>query len=140
MECYDTFVTADFVESFDFSGVDFIVDAIDTTSAKIALAVKAQKLGIPMIASMGTGNKLDPMAFEITDIYKTSVCPLARVMRTELRKRGVSHLTVLYSKEEPRKPFSDDLRTPASISFVPPVAGMIIAGDVIKSLALLLED
>ena len=144
VECYDTFVTADFVESFDFSGVDFIVDAIDTTSAKIALAVKAQKLGIPMIASMGTGNKLDPHAFEITDVYKTSVCPLARVMRTELRKRGVTHLTVLYSKEEPRKPsfapeFAEKGNTPprippASISFVPSAAGLMIASHVVKKI------
>lgn len=144
VECFDDFVTASYVESFDFSGVDFIVDAIDTTSAKIALAVKAEALGIPMIASMGTGNKLDPMAFEVTDIYKTSVCPLARVMRTELRKRGVSHLTVLYSKEEPRKPdFAPEYiekgdtpprMPPASISFVPSAAGLMIASHVVKKL------
>ena len=144
VECCDTFVTADFVESFDFSGVDFIVDAIDTTSAKIALAVKAERLGIPMIASMGTGNKLDPHAFEITDIYKTSVCPLARVMRTELRKKGVAHLTVLYSKEEPRRPNfvtehaekgdTPPRVPPASISFVPSAAGLMIAAHVVKKL------
>lgn len=124
---------------FDLSQYDFIVDAVDMVSAKIELAVLANSLSVPIISSMGTGNKLDPTAFEITDLFKTSVCPLARVMRRELNKRGVKKLRVLYSKEEPRKPFSDDARTPASISFVPPVAGMIIAGDVIKSLALL-ED
>ena len=148
VESYDVFVTPEYVESFDFSGVDFIVDAIDTVSAKLALAVRAEKLGIPMIASMGTGNKLDPSAFVITDIYKTSVCPLARVMRGELRKRGVKSLTVLYSKEEPRKiqlPIgtaeeNHGKHPPASISFVPATAGLLIAAHVTNTIINKRED
>ena len=125
---------------FDFSDCDYVIDAIDTVSAKIALIMKAQREGAKIISSMGTGNKLDPTAFEITDIYKTSVCPLARVMRTELKKRGVRRLKVLYSKEEPIKAtVSDDSlpktrHAPASIAFVPSTAGLIIAGEVIKDL------
>jgi tRNA A37 threonylcarbamoyladenosine dehydratase len=140
VEAYDVFVTPEYVEQIDFDGVDFIVDAIDTVSAKLALATRAEKLGIPMIASMGTGNKLDPSAFIITDIYKTSVCPLARVMRTELRKRGVKGLDVLYSKEEPKKiQIADDgtnhgKHPPASISYVPATAGLLIASHVINTL------
>lgn len=116
---------------------DYIVDAIDTISAKIDIAVRAKEMGIPLISSMGTGNKLDPARFEITDIYKTSVCPVCRVMRRELKKRGVERLKVLYSAEEVRKPIesADGGRTPASISFVPSVAGLIIAGEVIRELA-----
>lgn len=112
---------------------DYIIDAIDNVSAKIALAVHCAELGIPLIASMGTGNKLDPTRFRVSDISKTSVCPLARVMRYELRKRGVEKLKVLWSDEAPIKP-ADGERTPASISFVPPVGGMIIAGEVIKDI------
>lgn len=118
-------------EEFNLSQYDYIVDAIDNVTAKIDLAVKAQELGIPIIASMGTGNKLDPTAFKITDIYKTDTCPLCRVLRRELKARGVKKLKVLYSTETPK---NDGERTPASISFVPSVAGLIIAGEVIKDL------
>ena len=140
------FVTPEIIESFDFSSYTYVVDAIDTVSAKIALAVRCEALGIPLISSMGTGNKLDPTQFEITDIYKTSVCPLARVMRGELKRRGVRSLKVLYSKETPRKPLdispesadpcekSSKKATPASISFVPSAAGLIIAGEVIRNI------
>lgn len=116
---------------FDLSQYDYIVDAIDNVTAKIDLAIKAQELNIPIISSMGTGNKLDPTAFKITDIYKTDTCPLCRVMRKELKAKGVKKLKVLYSTEIPK---NDGERTPASISFVPSVAGLIIAGEVIKGL------
>ena len=112
---------------------DYVIDAIDNVSAKISLAVHCAELGIPLISSMGTGNKLDPTRFRVTDISKTSVCPLARVMRYELRKRGIAKLKVLWSDEVPIKP-QDGEKTPASISFVPPVGGMIIAGEVIKDI------
>lgn len=118
-------------EEFNLSQYDYIVDAIDNVTAKIDLAVKAEQLGIPIISSMGTGNKLDPAAFKVSDIYKTSVCPLCRVMRTQLKKRGVKKLKVVYSEEMPK---TDGERTPASISFVPPAAGLIIAGEVIKNI------
>ncbi|MBQ3547304.1 MAG: tRNA threonylcarbamoyladenosine dehydratase [Clostridia bacterium] len=118
---------------FDFSKYDYVIDAIDNVTAKIELAVKCQQTKTPIISSMGTGNKLDPTQFQITDIYKTSVCPLAKVMRYELKKRGVNKLKVLYSKEEPIKN-QLDLRTPMSISFVPSAAGLIIAGEVIKDI------
>ena len=145
---HTTFVTAETVGEMDLSAFDYIIDAIDTVSAKIALAVKAEQNGIPIISSMGTGNKLDPTRFEISDIYKTSVCPLARVMRSELRRRGVKSLKVLYSTEEPRPLAWQDEQTesatpcnekrakmpPASISFVPAAAGLIIAGEVIKNI------
>ena len=126
----------------DFSQFDFVVDAVDTVSAKIEIVLRCQAAEVPLISSMGTGNKLDPTAFEVTDIYKTSVCPLARVMRSELKKRGVKKLKVLYSKEEPIKPKNLGTEAtqgrrsvPASVSFVPSVAGLIIAGEVVKSLA-----
>ena len=128
-------------DSFDFSSYDYVIDAIDTVSSKIALILKAQDAGVKIISSMGTGNKLDPTKFLIADIFKTSVCPLARVMRSELRKRGVKQLKVLYSKEEPIKALASDESTPktrhapASIAFVPSVAGLIIAGEVIRELA-----
>ena len=118
---------------FDFSKYDYVVDAIDNVTAKIELAVKCQESGTPLIASMGTGNKLDPTKFEVADIYKTSVCPLAKVMRYELKKRSVKKLKVLYSKEGPIKNQIDP-RTPMSISFVPSSAGLIIAGEVIKDI------
>lgn len=121
----------------DISSYDYVVDAIDTVSSKITLIEDAERCGIPIISCMGTGNKLDPTRFEITDIYKTSVCPLARVMRRELKARGIKRLKVLYSREEPIKPQNSDnsdARVPGSVSFVPPVAGMIIAGEVIKDL------
>ena len=120
-------------ERFNFSKYDYVVDAIDNVTAKIELAVKCQESNTPLISSMGTGNKLDPTKFEVSDIYKTSVCPLAKVMRYELKKRGVKKLKVLYSKEEPIKN-SVDPRTPMSISFVPSSAGLIIAGEVIKDI------
>ena len=121
---------------FDFSTYDYVVDAVDTVTAKIEIIVNAKKAGVPVISCMGTGNKLSPTLFEIEDIYKTSVCPLAKVMRRELKKRGIEKLKVLYSKEEPIKQDVDsgEKPTPASISFVPPVAGLIIAGEVIKDL------
>ena len=109
-----------------------VVDAIDTVSAKIELIVRAEREGIPVISSMGTGNKLDPTAFEVERIEKTSVCPLAKVMRRELKKRGISGVKVVYSKEEPVRQIERGV--PASVSFVPPVAGMILAGEVIKDL------
>lgn len=119
--------------------VSYIVDAIDTVTAKIELVMRADKLNIPIISSMGTGNKLDPTRFEVADIYKTSVCPLAKVMRKELKVRGIKKLKVVYSKEEPinvdnETDSSSKKRVPASISFVPSVAGLIIAGEVIKDI------
>ena len=129
------FYTPENADSIDLSQFDYIVDAIDMVTAKIELALRAQGAGVPIISCMGTGNKLDPTAFEVSDIFKTSVCPLCRVMRKELKERGVKRLKVVYSKEEPITPKeTDDKRTPASISFVPPVAGMILAGEVIKDL------
>lgn len=119
------------------SSIDYIVDAIDTVTAKIELVLQAKKLNIPIISSMGTGNKLDPTKFQISDIYKTSVCPLAKVMRKELRFRNIDSLKVLYSKEEPIKTNNigeNGKAIPASISFVPSVAGLIIASEVIKDL------
>ena len=118
--------------------VDYIVDAVDTVTAKIELVMRANKKNIPIISSMGTGNKLDPTKFEVTDIYKTSICPLAKVMRKELRVRGIKELKVVYSKEEPIKPDEtkciDKKQVPGSISFVPSVAGLIMAGEVIKDI------
>ncbi len=119
------------------SSLDYIVDAIDTVTAKIELVVRAKEFGIPIISSMGTGNKFDPTMFEVTDIYKTSVCPLAKVMRKELRARNIDKLKVVYSKEEPFKSGvigENGKQIPASIAFVPSVAGMIIAGEVVKDI------
>lgn len=126
-------------DDFDFTQYDYVIDAVDTVSAKIELVMKAQTAGTPIICSMGAGNKLDPTAFEVADLYATSVCPLARVMRTELRKRGVKKLKVVYSKEPPITPLPSDeecgKRTvPGSTAFVPSVAGLIIAGEVIKDI------
>ena len=123
--------------------VDYIVDAIDTVTAKLALAVYAKEQNIPIISCMGTGNKLHPELFEITDISKTSVCPLCKVMRKELKNRGITHLKVLYSKEKPIAMSGKDTgedkgmrrSLPGSISFVPPVAGLFIAGEVIREIA-----
>ncbi|MGL5244086.1 MAG: tRNA threonylcarbamoyladenosine dehydratase [Sarcina sp.] len=154
VEIIQTFVTPDNLEDLIPSNIDYIVDAIDTVSAKIALAVYCEKNDIPLMSSMGTGNKLDPTQFKVTDIYKTKVCPLAKVMRYELKRRGVKKLKVVYSEELPRKPKVEDVVTcktgcvctggtkkctskrqiPGSISFVPPVAGMIIGAEVIKDL------
>lgn len=117
--------------------IDYVVDAVDTVTAKIELVIRANKLNIPIISSMGTGNKLDPTKFEVTDIYKTSVCPLAKVMRKELKNRGIKKLKVVYSKEDPIKTnIIQQKPVPASISFVPSVAGLIIAGEVIKDIIL----
>ena len=118
-------------DSFDFKKYDYIVDAVDNVTAKIDIICKAKEAETPVISSMGTGNKLDPTAFRIADIEKTKVCPLAKVVRKELRNRGVRGVKVVYSEEEPLKSGN---RTPASISFVPSCAGLIIAGEVIKDL------
>ena len=129
---------------FDFSEYVYVVDAIDTVTGKIEIIVQAQKAGVPAISSMGAGNKLNPADFEVCDIYKTSVCPLAKVMRGELRKRGIKKLKVVYSKETPLTPlrseelYNDDnvrRQIPGSVAFVPSVAGLIIAGEVLKDLA-----
>ncbi len=131
LEQYCVFYTPQNADEFDLSKYDYIIDAIDTVSSKIELAVRAKELSVPIISCMGTGNKLDASKFEVSDIYKTSVCPLCRVMRRELSKRGVDKLKVVYSKQPPITPKDEDKRSPASISFVPPVAGMILAGEVI---------
>ena len=114
----------------DFAQYDYVIDAIDTVTAKIGIIMKCKEVGTPVISSMGTGNKLNPAMFEITDIYKTKVCPLARVMRKELKRRGVESLKVVYSQEE----VVTTARTPASISFVPSVAGLLIASEVVKDI------
>ena len=139
IRCINKFVLPENIYEFDFSAYSYVADAIDTVSGKLAIIEKAYSEGIPVISSMGTGNKLDPTKFEITDIYKTSVCPLARVMRYELKKRGVKKLKVLYSKEEPVKPSFAEINEkgkaiPGSISFVPPAAGLIVASEIIKDL------
>ena len=115
---------------------DYVVDCVDTVTAKIEIIMRAKKIGVPVISSMGTGNKLDPTRFEISDIYKTKVCPLAKVMRKELKSRGIDSLKVVYSKEEPIKTDlnKDGERVPGSISFIPSVAGLTIAGEVIKDI------
>ena len=115
--------------------ISYIVDSVDNVTAKIELVERAKRMQIPIISCMGTGNKLDPTKFEVSDIYKTSVCPLAKVMRKELRKRNIDSLKVVYSKEEPIKnDYMENQRVPGSISFVPSVAGLIIAGEVIKDI------
>lgn len=127
-------------DQFDFSQYSYVVDAVDTVTAKIQLVLEAQEAGVPIISSMGTGNKLYPQMLEVADIYKTSVCPLAKVMRRELKKRGVKKLKVVYSKEEPLTPQGEVAdagsrrAVPGSTAFVPPVAGMILAGEVIRDL------
>lgn len=152
---FKTFYTPDTAGEFDFTKYDYIVDAIDTVTGKIALVMNAKEAGVPIISSMGAGNKVDPTAFEVADIYKTSVCPLAKVMRHELKKRGVRKLKVVYSKEEAIKPIDDMAiscktncicppgtarkcterrQVPGSNAFVPSVVGLIIAGEVIKDL------
>lgn len=145
LQTHKVFYSPETSHMFDFSQYDHIVDAIDSVTGKIELAVQADRSGTPLISSMGAGNKTDPTAFEVADIYKTSVCPLARVMRHELKKRGIKRLKVVYSKEQPVTPFSDPAadeelkgtsrrQTPGSNAFVPPVAGLIIAGEVIKDI------
>ena len=152
---YCTFYSPETAAQFDFSQYDYIIDAIDTVTGKIELVLQAQASGVPIISSMGAGNKLDPTAFEVADIYKTSMCPLAKVMRYELRRRGVKHLKVVYSKEQPMTPQQDgeaSCRTgcicppgtarkctqrrqvPGSTAIVPSAVGLIIAGEVVRDL------
>ena len=142
---YRTFFLPETATQFDFSQYDYVVDAIDTVSGKIQLVLQAKDAGVPIISSMGAGNKIHPELFEIADIAKTSVCPLAKVMRQELRKRGVNHLKVVYSKEVAMKPAQDSEAlpeaeqgtkrlAPGSNAFTPSVAGLLIAGEVIRDL------
>lgn len=136
---HDCFFLPENSDRFDFTQYDYIADAVDTVTAKIELVLKAQRENVPIISSMGTGNKLSPAMLEVSDIYKTSVCPLARVMRQELKKRGVKKLKVVYSKEEPIKARAADGEThgrniPASAVFVPGAAGLIIASEIVKGL------
>ena len=143
VDTYETFVLPDNVETVFREQPDYVIDAIDTVTAKLAVIEYALEREIPVISSMGTGNKLHPELFEITDISKTSVCPLCRVMRRELKARGIAHLKVVYSKEKPvdtsgRETGEDPgarRSVPGSISFVPPAAGLLIAGEVIRELA-----
>ena len=172
VEVYRCFYLPETQDEFDFRNYDYVVDAVDTVTAKIALVMQAKEAGTPIISSMGAGNKLNPAEFEVTDIYKTSVCPLAKVMRRELKKRGVKKLKVVYSKEEPLTPMESTVQgelagenasvsdstgvvaesqkaevsgqefkaakrraTPGSTAFVPSVAGLIIASEVVKDLA-----
>ena len=153
---HNCFFLPENAEEFPFEEYDYVVDAVDTVTAKIALVMKCKEMDVPIISSMGAGNKLDASAFRVTDIYKTKVCPLAKVMRRELKKRGVKKLKVVYSEEEPIRPMEDTSdncstetvcqdgveykaanrrSTPGSVAFVPSVAGLIIAGEVIKDLA-----
>ncbi len=128
---YRTFFLPDKAEEFDFARYDYVVDAIDTVTGKLALIMEAKQAGTPVISSMGAGNKLDASAFEVADIYQTSVCPLAKVMRRELKKRGVRKLKVVYSREQP----VSSSRPPGSNAFVPAAAGLILAGEVVKDLS-----
>ncbi len=153
---HNCFFLPENADKFPFDEYDYIIDAVDTVTAKISIIMKANELGIPVISSMGAGNKLDPTAFMVADIYKTRVCPLAKVMRRELKKRGVKKLKVVYSEEQPTRPIEDmsiSCRTncicppgaehkcterrdiPGSVAFVPSVVGLIIAGEVIKDIA-----
>lgn len=141
VRAYQCFYMPETAEQFDFSQYDYVVDAVDTVTAKIEIVMQAKQHNVPVISSMGAGNKLDPTRFEVADIYKTSVCPLARVMRRELKKRGVKKLKVVYSKEEAMTPLvqlSDESKKviPGSSAFVPSVAGLIIAGEVVKDLSI----
>ena len=141
VRAYNTFFMPETEDEFDFTQYDYVVDAIDTVKGKLALIEKADRAGVPIISSMGAGNKLHPELFELADIYKTSVCPLARVMRTELRKCGIKKLKVVYSKEPPVRPVKksqeDTVRRdiPGSTAFVPSAAGLIIAGEVVRNIA-----
>jgi len=139
---YRCFFLPENAGQFPFGEYDYVVDAVDTVAAKIELVLKARAAGVPVISSMGAGNKLDASAFRVADIYQTSVCPLARVMRRELKKRGVKQLKVVYSQEMPLMPASGGetppegrRAVPGSVAFVPSVAGLIIAGEVVKDLA-----
>ena len=148
VEAHRCFYLPENKDTFDFSKYTYVVDAVDTVAAKIALVLQAQEAGTPIISSMGAGNKLNPAEFEVADIYKTTVCPLAKVMRKELKQRGVKKLKVVYSKEEAIKPVLEITETaedgstmikkrstPGSIAFVPSVVGLIIASEVIKDIA-----
>ncbi|MGN0299294.1 MAG: ThiF family adenylyltransferase [Lachnospiraceae bacterium] len=138
---YRCFYLPETKDTFDFSAYDYVVDAIDTVAGKISLVMQAKETGVPIISSMGAGNKLNPAEFEVADIYNTSVCPLAKVMRRELKKRGVKALKVVYSKEEPKMPLTEyteegvsKRKIPGSTAFVPSVVGLIIASEVVKDL------
>ena len=137
---YKTFYTPETAAQFDFTRYDYVVDAIDTVTGKLALVMQALEAGTPVISSMGAGNKLDPARFEVADIYKTTVCPLARAMRRELKKRGVKHLKVVYSREPAMTPVggteeSASRPVPGSTAFVPAAAGLILAAEVVKDLS-----
>ncbi len=136
---HPVFYTPETAHLFDFSQYDYIADAIDTVAGKIQLVEASVEANVPMISAMGAGNKLDPTAFRVADLSKTKGCPLARVMRVELRKRGINHLKVVYSEEAPRTPAATDeqsgkRQTPGSTAFVPPVVGLIMAGEIVKDL------
>ena len=141
--CHQLFFNAETAAQFDFTRYDYIVDAIDTVTGKLALVEKAVAANTPIICCMGTGNKLDPSRFEVADISKTTMCPLARIMRKELGKRGIKHLKVVYSKEEALTPTGWEeeaaaigkRQIPGSVSFVPGAAGLVLAGEVIKDIA-----
>lgn len=143
VETRESFYLPENADDFLLETYDYVIDAVDTVSAKLELAVRCEKAGVPLISSMGAGNKLDPTRFVVTDIYRTSVCPLARVMRRELKARGVKKLKVVYSTEEARKPKEGLLNqeekgsrraVPGSVAFVPSVAGLIAAGEVVRDL------
>lgn len=144
--CHKCFYLPENSSEFEFDKYDYVVDAIDTVTAKIDIIMKCKELGVPIISSMGTGNKLDPTRVQVTDIYKTEIDPLAKVMRRELKKRGLKKLKVVYSNEEPIKPDPEEIRAelessgsskrtvPGSTAFVPPVAGLVIAREVVMDL------
>ena len=139
VKTFKTFYLPETADLFDFSEYDYVVDAIDTVTGKLTLIENAKAAGVPIISSMGAGNKVNPAAFEVADIYKTSICPLAKVMRHECKKRGIKSLKVVYSKEEPRTPLEliqegSRRSIPGSTAFVPSVAGLIIAGEIINDL------
>lgn len=139
----DAYYTPENADTFDLSAFQYVVDAVDDVQAKVELAVRCEQAGVPLIASMGAGNKLYPERFELADIYETSVCPLARTMRAALRKRGVRRLQVVYSKEKPRAaavPSVDGRRVPGSTAFAPPAAGLVLAGAVVRALTGLKEE
>lgn len=141
VETLEIFYLPENADSIDLTQYDYVVDAIDTITSKIELACRCEKLGVPLMSSMGTGNKMNPAMLEVSDVYKTSVCPLAKVMRKELKTRGVKHLKVVYSKELPIKPLQSKEETnrrsiPGSNAFVPSSAGLLIASEVIKDLLL----
>lgn len=139
VETYPVVYGAENRDLLDFSTYDYVIDAIDTVTSKLILIEEAKKAGVPVISCMGTGNKFHPERFEVTDISKTSVCPLAKVMRKELKVRGIKNVKVVYSKEEPQKPAESTetgkRQIPGSLSFVPPVAGLLLAGEVIRHIA-----